>query len=66
MEDYIALIQENAILEKELEQILAILFNSVETDSYISPFGIFAYLKAVYPDRWKKKMEYLYPQEAEK
>lgn len=53
---------ENEILERELEIILALLFSSIKTETYIEPFGIMAYLKAVYPNRWEKKMKEIYAQ----
>ena len=53
---------ESALLESELEKILAILFDSIKTENYIDPFGIMAYLRAIYPNRWHKKMEEIYAQ----
>lgn len=62
MDDYIALIEENAILDHELTTLLDIVFDAVETESYLNPFGIMSYLKAVYPNRWKNKLDKLYAQ----
>ena len=55
MDDYISLCEENAVLEHELNTLLSIIFDSIETESYMNPFGIYSYLKAVYPHRWEKK-----------
>lgn len=65
MEDYIALCEEKAITEHELDTLLDMLFDGIMTDSYINPTGIFSYLKAVYPNRYRKKMESLYAQRDE-
>lgn len=62
MEDYIALCEENAVLESEIETLLNLLIDGIQTDSYINPNGIFAYLKAVYPHRWERRMSELYAQ----
>lgn len=64
-EDYIALCEESAVTEHELDTLLDLLFDGIMTDSYINPNGIFAYLKAVYPNRYAKKMESLYAQRNE-
>ena len=63
--DFIETERENAVLEHELETLLDMLFDGIMTDSYISPQGIFAYLKATYPNRFRKKMEQLYAQRNE-
>ena len=62
MEDYIALCEENAVLESELETLLNLLMDGILTESYINPHGILAYLKAVYPHRYEKRMAELYAQ----
>lgn len=61
--DYIEACEEKAIFEHELDTLLNILFDGIMTDSYINPHGVFAYLKAVYPNRFKRKMEQLYAQD---
>lgn len=62
MEDYIAMCEENAVLEKELETLLNLITDAIQTDSYINPHGIFAYLRAVYPNRYENRMKELYAQ----
>ena len=62
MDEYIELCEQLAITEHERDTLLDILFDSIETESYINPFGIFSYLKAVYPDRFKNRMGKLYAQ----
>ena len=62
MDDYISLVEENAILEHELNTILDIVFDAIETESYINPFGIISYLKAIYPDRYLNKLKKIYAQ----
>lgn len=54
MEEYIALKEENKILEKELEKILSLIFEGVEEETRFDSRKLFAYLKEVYPNRWKK------------
>ena len=63
--DYLTAIRENAILESELKRILDLLFNSIDTESYINPHGIMSYLKATYPNRWNKRINKLYAQNDE-
>lgn len=64
-ENYLATERENAILNNELNKILALLFDAIETESYINPHGIMSYLKAVYPYRWENKIKSLYAQDDE-
>lgn len=52
-----ALRNERDIYESECEHLLKIVFDGIETPSYINPWGIFRYLKAIYPNRYRKKME---------
>lgn len=63
--EYFAEARENAVLHTELKTVLDLVFDSIETESYINPFGIMSYLKAVYPNRWEKKMRKLYAQDDE-
>lgn len=65
VEEYVAKERENAILSTEIKNILNLLFDSIETESYINPFGIMSYLKAIYPTRWENKMRKLYAQNDE-
>ena len=44
--EYMSAVRENAILESELKRILDLLFDSIETESYINPHGLMSYLKA--------------------
>ena len=43
--------------EHERDQLLDLIFNSIETPTYINPFKVYGYLEAVYPNRFRKKME---------
>lgn len=61
-DDYIATREENAVLESELETLLNLITNAIQTESYMNPFGIMEYMKAVYPNRWDKRMQELYAQ----
>lgn len=65
VEEYVAMERENAILSTELKNVLNLLFDSIETESYINPFGIMSYLKSIYPTRWENKMRKLYAQDDE-
>lgn len=49
--------RERDLYESEGANILKIIFDSIESPSYINPWGVFKYLKAVYPNRYNKKME---------
>lgn len=49
--------KERDLYENEAERLLKIVFEAIESPSYINPWGIFKYLKAVFPHRYKKKME---------
>lgn len=48
---------ERDLYESECEHLLKIIFDGIETPSYINPWGVFRYLKAVYPHRYARKME---------
>ena len=48
---------ERNLYESESEHLLKIIFDGIETPSYINPWGVFRYLKAVYPHRYARKME---------
>ena len=49
--------KERDLYENEAERLLKIVFEAIESPSYINPWGIFKYLKAVFPHRYKNKME---------
>lgn len=49
--------KERDLYENEAERLLKIVFEAIESPSYINPWGIFKYLKAVFPHRYKRKME---------
>lgn len=51
--------RERDLYMNEGGNLLKIVFDSIETQSYINPWGVFKYLKALYPNRFKKKMESL-------
>lgn len=48
---------ERDLYQNECEHLLKIIFDGIETPSYINPWGVFNYLKAVYPNRYRRKME---------
>lgn len=50
---------ERDLYENECEHLLKIIFDAIETPSYINPWGVFKYLKVLYPNRFEKKMESL-------
>ena len=50
---------ERDLYESECEHLLKIIFDGIETPSYINPWGVFNYLKAIYPNRYKRKMDSL-------
>lgn len=49
--------RERDLYMNEGGNLLKMVFEGIETPSYINPWGIFKYLQAVYPNRFKKKME---------
>ena len=51
--------RERDLYENECSTILKIVFDAIETPSYINPWGVFNYLKAIYPNRYKRKMDSL-------
>lgn len=51
--------RERDLYMNEGGSLLKIVFDAIETQSYINPWGVFKYLKALYPNRFKKKMESL-------
>lgn len=57
LEEIEALKKERDLYESEAERLLEIVFDAIESPSYINPWGVFKYLKAVFPHRYKKKME---------
>ena len=46
--------RERDLYETEGATLLRIVFDALETPSYINPWGIFKYLKATYPNRYSK------------
>ena len=46
--------RERDLYETEGATLLRIVFDAIETPSYINPWGIFKYLKATYPNRYAK------------
>ena len=50
---------ERDLYESECEHLLKIIIDGIETPSYINPWGVFNYLKAIYPNRYKRKMDSL-------
>ena len=57
LEEIEALKKERDLYESEAERLLKIVFDAIESPSYINPWGVFNYLKAVYPNRYRRKME---------
>lgn len=57
LEEIETLKQERDLYASESEHLLKIIFDGIETPSYINPWGVFRYLKAVYPHRYARKME---------
>lgn len=57
LEEIETLKQERDLYASESEHLLKIIFDGIETPSYINPWGVFRYLKAVYPNRYERKME---------
>lgn len=51
--------RERDLYMNEGGNLLKVVFDAIETPSYINPWGVFNYLKALYPNRFKKKMESL-------
>lgn len=49
--------RERDLYENEGATILKVLFQGIESPSYINPWGVFEYLEATYPNRFKRKME---------
>jgi hypothetical protein len=49
--------RERDLYESEGATLLKVVFDAIETPSYVNPWGIFNYLKAVYPNRYKRKMD---------
>ena len=52
-----ALKQERDLYSNECATILKVVFDAIESPSYVNPWGIFNYLKAIYPNRFTTKME---------
>lgn len=51
--------RERDLYMNEGGNLFKVVFDAIETPSYINPWGVFKYLKALYPNRFKKKMESL-------
>lgn len=47
---------ERDLYENESMHLLEIIFDGIESPSYINPWGVFKYLKAIYPNKYKNKM----------
>lgn len=56
LEEIDSLKRERDLYEREAETLLKVVFDAIETPSYINPWGIFKYLKAIFPHRYKNKM----------
>ena len=57
LEEIESLKRERDLFESEGASMLKVVTEAIESPSYINPWGIFNYLKAVYPNRYRKKME---------
>ena len=57
LEEIETLKRERDLFENEGANILKVVTEAIESPSYINPWGIFNYLKAVYPNRYRRKME---------
>ena len=49
--------RERDLYEHECSSLLKMIFDAIESPSYINPWGVFRYLKAIYPHRYAKKMQ---------
>lgn len=49
--------QERDLYENEAARLLKVVFEAIESPSYVNPWGVFEYLKAIYPNKFKAKME---------
>lgn len=49
--------RERDLYESEGATILKVIFDAIDSPSYINPWGVFKYLKAVYPNRYNRKMD---------
>ena len=56
LEEIESLKRERDLYESEAERLLKIVFDAIESPSYINPWGVFKYLKAIYPHRFKNKI----------
>ena len=57
LDEIISLKMQRDFYETENEHLLKLIFSSIESPSYLNPWGIFKFLESVYPNRWQKKME---------
>ncbi len=57
LEEIDSLKKERDLYESEAERLLKIVFDAIESPSHINPWGVFKYLKAVFPHRFARKME---------
>lgn len=56
LEEIESLRHERDLYEREAETLLKVVFDAIESPSYINPWGVFKYLKAVFPHRYQNKM----------
>ena len=59
LEEIETLKDERDLYQNECEHLLKVLFTAIESPSYINPWGVFNYLNAIYPNRYRRKMESL-------
>ena len=57
LEEIETLKHERDLFESEGATLLKVVTDAIESPSYINPWGVFNYLKAIYPNRYKRKME---------
>ena len=57
LEEIDTLKDERDLYQNECEHLLKVLFTAIESPSYINPWGVFNYLNAIYPNRYRRKME---------
>ena len=57
LEEIDALKAERDLYSNESATMLHVIESAIESPSYVNPWGIFNYLKAVYPNRFNRKME---------
>lgn len=57
LEENDTLKNERDLYQNECEHILKVTFTAIELLSYINLWGVFNYLEAIYPNRYKRKMD---------